>query len=105
MKRHPVPQTTQRIVEQIHRMASEGATHEEMIATMRSSGLDIIPSIRLLAEASGIAWKDAKFAVHFSKTWSDWLDTNDAVHEAALEAARQSGDPVVERDRYVPEVA
>ncbi len=102
MKHYPAPKTPDSVIHEIHEMARAGASHEEMIARMRELGLWIPPSIKLLSEVTGMAGNEAKYAVHFSRTWQDMLMTNEAVHDAAIEAARMLGATVTERELPAP---
>jgi ribosomal protein L7/L12 len=70
---------------------SSGGSREELIRTMKLSGLNQIACIKLLRELSGISLADAKEAVHYSEAWSDHRQSNDALHSAALQAAKELG--------------
>jgi hypothetical protein len=99
MKIYPAPKTPEWIVDEIRAMAAAGSPQELMIARMRKSGLSIAPSIKLLSEVCGMDLGDAKRAVHFSSTWADCLQANDALHEAAYQAAIEEGFEVVEIEK------
>ena len=100
MNHYPAPPLAPVIVERLRRFSQSGATRDELIERMRSEGLSIVPSIRLLSDFCGISIDDAKEAVHFSQTWADCLASNDATHEAAFEAVRQLGGSEVEVDLH-----
>ncbi len=102
MKSYPAPKTPQFIVDGVRQMVAEGATHEEMIAKMRADGLSVAPSIMLLSQATGMAVGEAKRTVHFSQTWRDCLAANDALHEAAYQAAIGEGFEIVETELPEP---
>lgn len=91
MKHYPAPPLDPTVIESLRRIAESGVTREELIEKMRLAGLSIVPSIRLLSQFAGLSIGEAKEAVHFSRTWADCLQANNAVHQAAFEAARQLG--------------
>lgn len=91
MTRLPVPPIAPEIVDKIRQSIQTGKPREEVFAEMRQSGLFIGYSIKLTQELYGIPLGEAKRAVHFSETWADCLESNNATHEAAFEAARQFG--------------
>jgi len=70
---------------------ASGANREDLIHTMRTSGLNQIACIKLLRDLCGISLGDAKEAVHYSRTWADHRESNDALHDAAAQAARDLG--------------
>jgi hypothetical protein len=41
---------------------------------------------------------DAKLAVHYSQTWADCRESNDALHDAAFAAAKEFGFEEVDLD-------
>jgi hypothetical protein len=91
MKSYPAPPIPEATIAAMQQLVAEGATQVELIGAMRNAGLSIIPSIKLLVRFYGLSTTDAKVAVHFSETWADCRESNEALHEAAFEAARQLG--------------
>jgi hypothetical protein len=46
------------------------------------------PASKMLRDLNGISLADAKEAVHYSKTWADRRESNEALHEAAFSSPR-----------------
>jgi hypothetical protein len=98
IRRLPVPQTGPEVIERLRISVAGGASQDDVIAQMRREGLSIIPSIKLLIQFFNLPPNEAKVAVHYSQTWSDCSETNDALHESAFQAAKQLGFEVIESD-------
>jgi hypothetical protein len=97
IQHYPAPPTDPDIVERIRIRVAEGASQVEVIEEMRREGLSIIPSIKLIRQFFGLSANDAKIAVHYSETWSDCRKANDALHDAAFQAAKELGFEEVDR--------
>jgi hypothetical protein len=91
MKSYPAPPIDESIIHAMQQLVNSGCRQAELIPAMRDAGLSIIPSIKLLTRFYGLSSSDAKKAVHCSETWADCRKSNEALHETALEAARQLG--------------
>ena len=102
MKSYPAPPTPDVAIANMQRLIDSGASQVELIAAMRDAGLSIIPSIKLLVHFYGLSFSEAKAAVHFSETWADCREANDALHDAAEAAAKTIGfneTPAVVREQ------
>jgi len=86
-KSYPAPPIPEATIAAMQQLVANGATQVELIGAMRNA----VPSIKLSVRFCGISTRDAKIAVHFSATWADCRESNDALHEAAFEAAKQLG--------------
>src|ERR1700678_3048259 len=91
MKSYPAPPIPEATVAAMQQLVDAGASQTELIAAMRDAGLSIVPSIKLLSRFYGISSGDAKSAVHFSGTWADCRESNDALHDATEMAAKELG--------------
>jgi hypothetical protein len=91
MKSYPAPPIPEATVAAMQQIVDAGASQTELIAAMRDAGISIVPSIKLLARFYGLSSSDAKSAVHFSETWADCRESNDALHDAAEIAAKELG--------------
>jgi len=91
MKSYPAPPIPEATITAMQRLVDAGNTKAELIGAMRDAGLSIIPSIKLLVRFYGLPFGEAKAAVHFSETWADCRKSNDALHEAAFQAANELG--------------
>jgi len=91
MKSYPAPPIPEPTIAAMRQLVDAGATQSELIVAMREAGLSIIPSIKLLIRFYGLSPSEAKSAVHLSETWADCRESNDALHESALQAAKQAG--------------
>jgi len=91
MKSYPAPQTPPEIVEKIRRSIEAGHPQEQVFAEMRQLGLFMTDSIKLTCKLYGMSPTDAKVAVHYSQTWADCRESNEALHEAAYQAAKELG--------------
>jgi hypothetical protein len=91
MKSYPPPPIPDSIIQSMQQLVDRGATQAQLIAAMRETGLSIIPSMKLLIRFYGLTHSEAKRTVHLSSTWSDCYQANEALHDAAFQAARQLG--------------
>jgi hypothetical protein len=91
MKSYPAPPIPEATIAAMQLLVDAGTAQTELIGAMRDAGLSIIPSIKLLVRFYGLSFGEAKAAVHFSETWADCRKNNDALHEAAFQAAKQLG--------------
>ena len=66
-----------------------GMKQTALIQRMRDLGLNQFDSIKLLRQLTHISLGQAKEAVHYSETWADCREANDALHEAAFAAAQE----------------
>ena len=89
MKSYPAPPIPDDIVTNIRNLAASGASQDDLIQKMRDSGLNIIASINLLRRFFPLSTNEAKHIVHRSKTWSDCRASNEAIHDAAFQAAEE----------------
>jgi ribosomal protein L7/L12 len=90
------------IEEAISRMAADGASHEVMVAEMRTMGLSKPHSMALLRNVTSMTLGEAKKAVHFSPTWSDRRVADEEFEENLYRTAIRAGlveeeDPALER--------
>ena len=96
MKSLPVPPIPPEIVEKIRQSIEVGHTQEEVFAEMRQLGLFMGYSIKLAHQLYGMSFGEAKMALHYSDTWADCRESNEAMHEMAYQAAKQIGFEEVE---------
>jgi hypothetical protein len=96
MKSLPVPPIPPEIVEKVRQAIDSGKSQEEVFALMRQLGLFMGYSIKLTRELYGISPGEAKLALHYSDTWADCRESNEALHEVAYQAAKQIGFEEVE---------
>ena len=89
MKSYPAPPIPDDIVTNIRKLAASGASQGDLIQKMRDSGLNIVASIKLLKSFFPLSSNEAKHIVHCSQTWSDCRTSNEAIHEAAFQAAEE----------------
>jgi hypothetical protein len=89
LKSYPAPSIPDDIVTNIRNLAASGASQDDVIQKMRDSGLNIIASIKLLKRFFPLSTNEAKYVVHCSNTWSDCRAANEAIHEAAFQAAEE----------------
>jgi hypothetical protein len=76
---------------ELRQLLASGADQEMVLRRMRSEGLNVIASIKLLRDLTGLSLGDAKIAVHYSPVWADSRESNDALHEASFAAAKETG--------------
>ena len=89
MKRLPVPPIPAETIEKIRLSIEAGSPQEAVFTQMRQLGLFMTDSIKLTHQLYGMSPTQAKIAVHYSDTWADCRESNDALHEAAFQAAKQ----------------
>ena len=74
------------------RMLSEGQDLETVISFLRDSGCHKNDSIKIVRQLTGVGLGEAKDIVHFSNTWKDVKERDEAFHEVLEEAIlRESG--------------
>lgn len=64
-----------------------GATTEEVLLLLRTSGCTVIDSIKIMSEVTGISRYSAKKLVHQSATWSDLRAAHDQFHSTVEHVA------------------
>jgi len=70
---------------------ASGMQPDDLIRKMRAMGCNKIASIKLLRELKGMSLAEAKVAVHYSPAWADCIESDNALHESAFEAAKKAG--------------
>lgn len=69
-----------------------GAPLDEIVASLRSSGLSKVDSIKAVAELTGKTLLAAKEVVHSSPVWGDAHEAGEFFHDLAEESAREDSD-------------
>jgi hypothetical protein len=64
-----------------------GNSIEDLIKYLRDEGCSKIDSMSILISGCGIGLGEAKRVIHFSPTWSDRKETDDAFHATVEEAS------------------
>ncbi len=91
MKILPVPPIEPEVENQVRALLTIGTSFPKVIRIMRSLGLNKIESMKLLRNYGGMPLGKAKDLVHLTEAWADCLEADEAFHEIAEKAARQTG--------------
>jgi ribosomal protein L7/L12 len=72
-------------------MLNSGAPLDEIVHSMRVFGLNKIESMKLLRDHAHISLSEAKSIVHLSRAWQDHLESDNLLHDQAIQAAEELG--------------
>jgi ribosomal protein L7/L12 len=97
MKISTPPPISSEVIATLRVAIADGATPSRVIAQMREAGLHKMESIKAYRTLYGSSLTDAKIAVHYSETWADRRESDEAFLDSLLESARETG--FVEADR------
>lgn len=78
---------------------------ERFLAELRRLGAYKVESIRAIRELAGVDLGEAKRIVHYSHTWADTREGDEALHEALYQAAIEDGWVERQVDEPVKSVA
>lgn len=70
-------------------LLTKGADHEELVAFLRQQGCSKLDSIAVLSTALKLGLGRAKELVHCSDTWRDTRQSDDQLHEIAIQALNE----------------
>jgi len=80
-----------KLEDEVIRMVNSGAPLEQVVHSMRMFGLNKIESMKLLRDHAHISLTDAKSVVHLSRAWQDRLESDNLLHDRAIQAAEELG--------------
>ena len=75
------------LTRQAEEQVSAGATTEEVLLLLRTSGCNVIDSIKIMCRVTGISRYSAKQLMHQSVTWSDLSAVHDQFHSTVEHVA------------------
>ena len=78
------------LTRQAEEQFTAGASAEEVLLLLRTSGCNVIDSIKILSEATGIPRNSAKQLVHQSAAWRDLSVAHDRFHSTVERVAENT---------------
>ena len=78
------------LTRQAEEQLTAGASAEEVLLLLRASSCNVIDSIKIMSEVTGISRDSAKRLVHQSAVWSDRRLSHDGFHSTVRQIAEDA---------------
>ncbi len=75
----------EQIVEDSQQQMAQGASREEIIASLHAQGISIIESMKVIRVLYGVNLHDAKLIVTAHPVWANLVQSWDPIHAALIE--------------------